>query len=111
MYNSVFSNQECYIHIISIKIKNKMSKATKQNRIKGGIQHGFDVVIGPVADDDTMETVQLYIGGVLTADEAVMIFNLSSTYKVLQQTENGLWAESAEYIANRFMEERSETVG
>ena len=43
----------------------------KENRTKGGIQHQFDIVIGPVADDDTMETVQLYIGGVLTADEAV----------------------------------------
>lgn len=43
----------------------------KENRTKGGIQHRFDIVIGPVADDDTMETVQLYIGGVLTVDEAV----------------------------------------
>jgi len=29
------------------------------------------IVIGPVADDNTMETVQLYIAGILTADEAV----------------------------------------
>lgn len=43
----------------------------KDNRTKGGTQHSYDIVIGPVADDDTMETVQLYIGGVLTADEAV----------------------------------------
>lgn len=43
----------------------------KENRSKGGTQHAFDVVIGPVADDNTMETVQLYISGVLTADEAV----------------------------------------
>lgn len=43
----------------------------KENRIKGGIQHDFDVVIGPVADDNTMETVQLYIAGILDADEAV----------------------------------------
>lgn len=43
----------------------------KENRSKGGTQHNYDVVIGPVADDDTMETVQLYIGGVLTANEAV----------------------------------------
>ena len=33
--------------------------------------HNYDVVIGPVADDNTMETVQLYISGILTADEAV----------------------------------------
>lgn len=43
----------------------------KENRSKGGVQHKYDVVIGPVADDNTMETVQLYIAGILTADEAV----------------------------------------
>ena len=35
------------------------------------LQHSYDVVVGPVADDNTMETVQLYIAGILTADEAV----------------------------------------
>ncbi len=43
----------------------------KENRIKGGIQHLYDVVIGPVADDNTMETVQLYLSGILTTKEAV----------------------------------------
>lgn len=43
----------------------------KENRSKGGLQHKYDMVIGPVADDNTMETVQLYIAGVLTADEAM----------------------------------------
>ena len=43
----------------------------KENRIKGGIQHPYDVVIGPVADDNTMETVQLYLSGILKAEEAV----------------------------------------
>ncbi|OPJ63177.1 DUF3990 domain-containing protein [Clostridium oryzae] len=43
----------------------------KENRSKGGLQHDNDVVIGPVADDNTMETVQLYIASILTADEAV----------------------------------------
>ena len=27
----------------------------KENRSKGGLQHSYDVVIGPVADDNTME--------------------------------------------------------
>ena len=31
----------------------------KENRSKGGLQHKYDVIIGPVADDNTMETVQL----------------------------------------------------
>lgn len=43
----------------------------KSNRIKGGIQHSYDVVIGPVADDNTMETVQLYMSGILKVNEAV----------------------------------------
>lgn len=43
----------------------------KENRSKGGLQHNYDVVIGPVADDNTMETVQLYISNILTSEEAV----------------------------------------
>ena len=43
----------------------------KENRSKGGVQHNYDVIIGQVADDNTMETVQLYISGILTAKEAV----------------------------------------
>ena len=43
----------------------------KWNRVKGGLQHDYDVVIGPVADDNTMETIQLHIAGILTVKEAV----------------------------------------
>lgn len=43
----------------------------KENRSYGGLQHSYDVVIGPVADDNTMETIQLYMADVLTAVEAV----------------------------------------
>lgn len=43
----------------------------KRNRSGGGLSHGYDVVIGPVADDNTMETIQLYIAGILSANEAV----------------------------------------
>lgn len=38
-------------------------------------------------------------------EEAMMRFYHSDTYKVLRQTENCLWAESAEYIADRYYEE------
>lgn len=38
--------------------------------------------------------------------EAVNQFYDSETYTTLQNTENGLWAESAEYIADRFFEEK-----
>lgn len=37
--------------------------------------------------------------------EAAMRFYKSQTYKVLQNTENALWAESAEYIMDRYLEE------
>lgn len=43
----------------------------KQNRTLGGVQHNYDVVIGPVADDDTMLTVSRFIGGVYSAEEAI----------------------------------------
>lgn len=43
----------------------------KINRSEGGLQHNYDIVIGPVADDNTMETVQLYISGILNVKEAI----------------------------------------
>lgn len=43
----------------------------KDNRSRGGLQHEYDVVIGPMADDRTMETIQLYIADILTATEAM----------------------------------------
>ena len=38
-------------------------------------------------------------------EEAVLRFYKSETYKILQETEKGLWAESTEYIADRYYEE------
>lgn len=43
----------------------------KTNRRYGGVQHTFDVVIGPVANDDTRVTVARYMQGVYTAEEAL----------------------------------------
>lgn len=39
-------------------------------------------------------------------EEAVMCFYKSDTYRTLQNTENALWAESAEFIMDRYMEEK-----
>lgn len=39
-------------------------------------------------------------------EEAAMRFYKSETYKTLQNTENALWAESAEYIMDRYLEEK-----
>ncbi|ACD53049.1 hypothetical protein ST12_11860 [Clostridium botulinum] len=43
----------------------------KNNRLNGGIQHDYDVVIGPVADDNTMRTVALYVDGIYNESMAI----------------------------------------
>lgn len=56
--------------ISELKIKefkgldNEWLAMIKNNRLNGGIQHDYDVVIGPVADDNTMRTVALYVDGI-----------------------------------------------
>ena len=66
LYQYIFEENEM------LKIKRFDSlEFIKRNRAQGGTQHTYDIVIGPVADDNTMETVQLYISGILTAEEAV----------------------------------------
>ncbi|MHC6202905.1 DUF3990 domain-containing protein [Breznakiellaceae bacterium SP9] len=42
-----------------------------ENRTKGGTHHGFDVVQGPVANDDTRETIAYYLVGIYSAEEAL----------------------------------------
>lgn len=37
--------------------------------------------------------------------EATDLFYHSKTYTILQNTENGLWAESPQYIADQYFEE------
>ena len=50
----------------------KTAKAVHGNsKASTKAQHAYDVVVGPVADDNTMETVQLYLSGILKAEEAV----------------------------------------
>lgn len=43
----------------------------KSNRLLGGTQHDYDVVIGPVADDDTIRTVSLYVAGIYSEEMAI----------------------------------------
>ena len=43
----------------------------KRNRVNGGTQHNYDVVWGPVADDDTMRTLALFVAGIYTEDMAL----------------------------------------
>ena len=43
----------------------------QKNRTLGGIQHNYDIVQGPVANDKTARAIALYIAGVINADEAI----------------------------------------
>jgi hypothetical protein len=43
----------------------------KVNRTKGGLQHRFDIVKGPVANDNTMRTIALYVADIYTAEMAL----------------------------------------
>ena len=43
----------------------------QKNRTLGDIQHEFDVVQGPVANDKTTRTIALYIAGIINANEAI----------------------------------------
>jgi len=43
----------------------------QKNRTLGGIQHNFDIVQGPVANDRTARTIALYIAGIIDADDAI----------------------------------------
>ena len=42
----------------------------------------------------------------LSFEDAMLEFYRSETYKMLQQTENALWAESPEFITDMFFAER-----
>jgi len=43
----------------------------QKNRTLGGIQHKFDIVQGPVANDKTARTIALYTAGIINANEAI----------------------------------------
>ncbi|MCL1814089.1 MAG: DUF3990 domain-containing protein [Treponema sp.] len=43
----------------------------QKNRTLGGIQHTFDVIQGPVANDKTARSIALYIAGIIDANEAI----------------------------------------
>ena len=44
----------------------------KESRIVGGLQHDYDVVMGPVANDDTMPTLALYVDGTISEEAALV---------------------------------------
>lgn len=54
---------------------------------------------------DVLDIIQEKTG--MSFPDATVAFYGSKTYKVLQNTENAFWAESAEYIADRYFEEEN----
>ncbi|MDR1315971.1 MAG: DUF3990 domain-containing protein [Spirochaetales bacterium] len=42
-----------------------------ENRIRGGTQHAFDIVTGPVANDRTMDTIGFFLAGIYSVEEAL----------------------------------------
>jgi len=60
---------------LSIKFFDRLSEEwlqmVQKNRTLGGLQHNFDIVQGPVANDKTTRTIALYIAGVINANEAI----------------------------------------
>lgn len=66
--------------------------------------HGKDITMNVcIQIKAVIKLLQEYFG--IGFMEAAMKFYKSQTYKVLQNTENALWAESAEYIMDRYLEE------
>jgi hypothetical protein len=61
------------------------------NRIKGGLQHKYDVVKGPVANDRTMPTLTGYFDGVYSAKEALKRLRyMKTSNQVSLHTQNAL---------------------
>lgn len=52
-----------------------------------------------------IDLIQEYLQ--VSFEDAVKMFYLSKTYRTLTETENGLWAESPEYITDCFLEEKN----
>ena len=60
------------LKILEFKSMNKeWLEFVKENRIKGGVVHNYDIVRGPVANDNTMRTIALYISGIYTTEQAI----------------------------------------
>jgi hypothetical protein len=43
----------------------------QKNRVLGGIQHNFDIIQGPIANDRTARTIALYVAEIIDSNEAI----------------------------------------
>ncbi|MDR2491039.1 MAG: DUF3990 domain-containing protein [Spirochaetaceae bacterium] len=61
------------------------------NRIKGGTRHDYDVVMGPVANDRTINTLNLYFDGEYTLEEAMKRLSyMQANNQIVIHTEKAL---------------------
>jgi len=62
-------------HCLRIKQFEKVSEDwlifVRDNRVKGGTQHNFDIIKGAVANDKTNRTLALFVEGIYTPKEAM----------------------------------------
>jgi hypothetical protein len=60
---------------LNVKVFDSMSlewlEFVKDNRMTGGLGHAFDIVKGPVANDNTMPTIALYVDGTIGVEAAI----------------------------------------
>ena len=63
----------------------------RENRIHGGVQHTYDVVKGPVANDRTRETIAQYLSGAYDAEYTIKKLSyMKSNYQISFHTEKSL---------------------
>ena len=66
-----------YVSAVNLKIKvfdgmnKKWLEFVKRCRTEGGTPHDYDIIQGPVANDNTMRTIAFYISGVYTIEQAI----------------------------------------
>lgn len=82
-------SKSAYVYVYEAEIQDMLSvhkhegltaewlEMVKNNRTYGGLQHGYDIVIGPVANDDTMVTVNRFVQGIYTVEEAIRRLSFS----------------------------------
>jgi hypothetical protein len=63
----------------------------KDNRVYGGVQHSYDLVKGPVANDRTRETIALYMSGIYDAEYTIkQLTHMKSNDQISFHTEKAL---------------------
>ena len=72
LYTFEFSFDESLSTKVFNGLTEEWMEMVKNNRIAGGTQHSFDLVKGPVANDDTMPTIALYIDGLLSLEATLV---------------------------------------